>query len=60
MQYDKNFLFMTLDDKTFLQPEKPALVIRNNNNKLSTQALTKRAKAHALLGSYLYKNGLYK
>ena len=60
MQYDKNFLFMTLDDKTFLQPEKPALVIRNNNNYLSTQALTKRAKAHALLGSYLYKNGLYK
>ncbi|HBY86199.1 MAG TPA: hypothetical protein DEO86_10010, partial [Colwellia sp.] len=59
MQYDKNFLFMTLDDKTFLQPEKPALVIRNNNNNLSTQALTKRAKAHALLGSYLYKNGLY-
>ncbi len=59
MQYDKNFVFMTLDDKTFLQPEKTALVIRNSENALSIEQLTNRAKAHALLGSYLYTNKLY-
>lgn len=59
MQYDKNFVFMTLDDKTFLQPEKPALIMRNNDNELSNDALAKRAKAHALLGSYLYNNSQY-
>ena len=60
MQYDKNFVYMTPDDQTFLQPEKNALIIRQNNNGLTDLALTKRAKAHALLGSYLYKNQLYR
>ncbi|TMM45039.1 LTA synthase family protein [Colwellia ponticola] len=59
MQYDKNFVFMTLDDKTFLQPDKLALIIRNNDNELSNDALAKRAKAHALLGSYLYETSQY-
>lgn len=59
MQYDKNFVYMTLDDKTFLQPEKQALIRRNNENDLTIDGLTKRAKAHALLGSYLYKNSQY-
>ena len=63
MQYDKNFVFMTLDDKTFLQPEKPAFIQRKNENQLTGQLtneqLTQRAKAHALLGSYLYTNEQY-
>lgn len=59
MQYDKNFVYMTVDEKTFLQPEKDALIIRKNENNLSDEALEKRAKAHALLGSYLYNNGQY-
>jgi phosphoglycerol transferase len=62
MQYDKNYVFLTLDDKTFLQPEKHALIIYKNNkddNNLSPEALTNRAKAHALLGSYLYNKGQY-
>ncbi|MFT5851884.1 MAG: phosphoglycerol transferase MdoB-like AlkP superfamily enzyme [Colwellia sp.] len=59
MQYDKNFVYMTLDEKTFLQPEKQALIMRKNENNVSTEALIKRAKAHALLGSYLYDNGQY-
>lgn len=59
MQYDKNFVYMTLDDKTYLQPEKPALIVRNNDNILTIKQLTNRAKAQALLGSYLYTNKLY-
>ncbi len=59
MQYDKNYVYMTLDEKTFLQPEKKAIIIRENKNNLTNEVLIKRAKAHALLGSYLYNNGQY-
>lgn len=59
MQYHKNFAYLTLDDIVFLRPNEKPFVIRNNKNNLSEQYLVKRAKSHALLGSFLYDNSLY-
>ena len=60
MQYDKNFAYLTNNSQIILQPHKEPLVI--SEEALSTEAksaLIKRAKAHAILGSKLYQNGLY-
>ena len=61
MQYDKNFAYMTNNNKVFLQPDKEALVTGKNilyeNEK---KDLITRAKAHAIIGSKLYQNQVYK
>jgi phosphoglycerol transferase MdoB-like AlkP superfamily enzyme len=60
MQYDKNFAYITRDNKVFLQPDKEALVIAKYN--LSGEEklqLIKRAESHTILGSKLYQQELY-
>mgnify|MGYP003385188722 FL=1 len=60
MQYDKNFAYITRDNKVFLQPDKDALVITKYNlSEEEKSNLIKRAKAHAILGSKLYQKELY-
>ncbi len=60
MQYDKNFAYITRDNKVFLQPDKDAFVITKYNLPEEEKSnLIKRAKAHAILGSKLYQKELY-
>ncbi|MDO7083677.1 LTA synthase family protein [Pseudocolwellia sp. AS88] len=61
MQYDKNFAYMTNNNKVFLQPDKEALVTgKNTLSENEKKDLITRAKAHAILGSKLYQNQVYK
>ena len=60
MQYDKNFAYITGDNKVFLQPDKEALVVAKYNLSAEEKLqLIKRAESHAILGSKLYQQELY-
>lgn len=73
MQYDKNFAYMTREQITILQPEKPAMAFsiapkQEQQKRVSdpqwqqiplTQSQLDKAKAHVLFGSLAYHQSWY-
>lgn len=65
MQFDKNFAYLTHDSVIVLRPDKAPLGYYYDAKSQTarpqhvTDEMIKRAKAHALIGGKLYRQGLY-